>query len=245
MKAPLRLLEDPALAPSLRAELEKVRAAVDPYDAVQGLEKLESALALGATPRLEEGASVAPPASGSAGGVLGGAGAAKLGLAALAAAAIAVGVVAWPDGDAGQRAAHVPVPSSPPPVAEVMPQPPPVPAAPAPMLDAPPAPIARAPRDPDGALRRETAQVGRIKRWLERAPARAYALAQAGHREFPAGMLREEREALAVLALWNMGRDVEAARRARAFLARYPDSPLRGQMEQRLAPEGRHGESTP
>ena len=70
---------------------------------------------------------------------------------------------------------------------------------------------------------------------LEHDPARAYALAQSGHRKFPRGMLREEREALAVIALWNTGEENAARRRAEAFLARYPNSAVRGQVEQRLA----------
>jgi hypothetical protein len=82
--------------------------------------------------------------------------------------------------------------------------------------------------------RREIAQLGRIKALLARDPARAYRLAQQGHRSFARGVLRHEREGLAVLALFDLNRRPHAARRAQAFLARYPDSPLRAEIEQRL-----------
>jgi hypothetical protein len=101
----------------------------------------------------------------------------------------------------------------------------------------------RAPRDMDAALRRETAQVGRIRSLLAADPARAYRLAQAGHREFVRGMLREEREALAILSLWKLGRTALAERRTRAFVASYPQSALREQLEQQLLPE--HGRDAP
>jgi hypothetical protein len=90
----------------------------------------------------------------------------------------------------------------------------------------------------DALLEREVAQLGRIKQLLPHAPQQAYRLAQAGHREFRAGMLRQEREGLAILALWQLARGAEAGQRTRAFLARYPESPLREQLAQRLERAG-------
>jgi hypothetical protein len=91
--------------------------------------------------------------------------------------------------------------------------------------------------DGDDALRREIAQLAQIKAVVDTDPAQAYRLAQAGHREFGRGMLRQEREALAVLSLSKLGRRTEAVSRARAFLARYPQSPLRESLERLLHPE--------
>jgi hypothetical protein len=88
--------------------------------------------------------------------------------------------------------------------------------------------------DAQASLRREIEQVGRIKLWVESDPARAYELAQAGQHEFPRGMLRQEREALLVLALWNMGSHTQARREASAFLQRYAESPLRARLERLL-----------
>ena len=85
--------------------------------------------------------------------------------------------------------------------------------------------------DADDALRREIAQLGAIKALVESHPGAAYRMAQAGHREFSRGMLREEREALAVLSLSQIGRRAEAEKRAQAFVARYPQSPLRERVQ--------------
>jgi hypothetical protein len=84
----------------------------------------------------------------------------------------------------------------------------------------------RAVVDPDAALRREIAQLERLRGLVERSPRRAYRLALSGHREFGEGMLYEEREALAIMALQRSGRDERAAGRLRAFESRFPRSPL-------------------
>ena len=80
-------------------------------------------------------------------------------------------------------------------------------------------------------LRREIAELARIKSLLPRDPARAYDLAIAGHARFGRGMLYPEREALAVLALSALGRDAEAKRRGQSFIQSYPDSPLRTRIQ--------------
>ncbi|MDD9941604.1 MAG: hypothetical protein OXU20_11230 [Myxococcales bacterium] len=86
------------------------------------------------------------------------------------------------------------------------------------------------------AARREIAQLVRIRGLLASDPAAAHRLALRSAREFPDGLLVEERRALIVIALARSGRRAEAARRARAFLARYPDSPMREQVEAALRP---------
>jgi hypothetical protein len=93
-------------------------------------------------------------------------------------------------------------------------------------------------------LQREVAQLGRIRQLLERDPRQALQLAQAGHREFGRGLLHQEREGLAVIALWRLGRSDEAAERTRAFVARYPQSALREQVE-RLEREHAAGRGEP
>jgi hypothetical protein len=243
MKSPPRMREDVSLAPELRTELECALSAPETYDLTAGAERLEAALASFATPGAEtvstppaDAGSAALAAEGSA-GLLGATGA-KLGIAAVAAAVISAGAIAWTVRERTPPPERAPVATvasaKPVPPAQAVPPPSPAPAPPAPPA-APSASQLSGMPDGDAALRRETSQLGRIKHWLTRDPARAFALAQAGHREFPRGMLREEREALAVLALWNMGRDEEARRRAEAFLARHPSSAVRGQIERRLA----------
>lgn len=60
---------------------------------------------------------------------------------------------------------------------------------------------------------------------LERDPARALALTQEHKRRFPAGMLAQEREVIAIEALSRLGRSDDARSRADRFGKEYPDSP--------------------
>lgn len=90
----------------------------------------------------------------------------------------------------------------------------------------------------DVTWRREIALLGRIKSLVDADPARAYALTQQGRSQFRRGVLREEREALAVIALWNMGEQTRAERAAEQFLERYPRSSFRERLEA-LAGEAR------
>ena len=79
----------------------------------------------------------------------------------------------------------------------------------------------------------------RVLRPAQRAVARgdfASALApiEAHRRQFPAGRLAEEREALHVKALVGLGRTAEARRRGAAFRARFPRSALLGSIDEML-----------
>jgi hypothetical protein len=94
-------------------------------------------------------------------------------------------------------------------------------------LPAAPAPAA----EPDDSVRREIEQLAQIRALLPVDPNAAFALAERSAREFPYGALREEREALTVLALARLGERARAREAARAFLARYPQSPLRAALE--------------
>jgi hypothetical protein len=84
------------------------------------------------------------------------------------------------------------------------------------------------------SLRREIDQLARIKSLVDTDPALAYRLARQGDRDFAHGVLRQEREALAIVALANGDRRPEATRQLRAFVARYPHSPARERLEQIL-----------
>jgi hypothetical protein len=181
-------------------------------------------------------------ASASSGGVLT-SGAVKLGLGVALATAVTAGILAWPDRAQPPPSARAAVARAPSTQAASQPSAratkgspeqsvaQPVPAL-APQRES--APAATVTGDGDAALRREIAQVARIKQLLETEPLQAYRLAEAGHRTFALGMLREEREALAVLALLRAGRDSAAGPRGRAFLDHYPRSAHREEIERRL-----------
>jgi hypothetical protein len=83
--------------------------------------------------------------------------------------------------------------------------------------------------------RREIAQLARIKTLLETNPAAARRLIRAAQREFPAGLLVEEREGLDVIALFALGQHERARANAGRFVARYPHSPLRPKLERLIA----------
>lgn len=75
--------------------------------------------------------------------------------------------------------------------------------------------------------RREIAQLVRIHALLSRDPNAAYRLAQRSEREFPQGLLSEEREALSILALAKSGAHAAAVAKARDHQARFPESTMR------------------
>ncbi len=66
-------------------------------------------------------------------------------------------------------------------------------------------------------------------------PARALALTEEHARRFPRGILGQEREAIAIEALVQLGREGPARARARSFFATYPSSPHRSRIERALA----------
>ena len=239
---PPRLLEDPNAPPELRDDLRRAAAAPVAYDSAVGLATLQAALLI----------PPAPPAPGPEVAAHGTAATltTKLTLATLATAlTIGLTTLAWPhptpqhlkgDGPAilqsglgGAAAPTVPATTTAPtadrPVASPLVQ-----ASTPDRLPARPLPA-----DPDGRLRREIAQLARIKALLPAHPGDALQLAQAGNREFARGLLVQEREGIAVLALAQLGREREAAARAHSFLTRFPDSPLRERIAL-IAGEGAH-----
>ena len=100
-----------------------------------------------------------------------------------------------------------------------------------------PATAVDVPSAEDNSSRREIEQLQRIYATLERDPAQAYRLARASLEELPRGPLRQEREGLAVIALWQSGQHPAARGLAERFLARYPESPLGERIRALLASE--------
>ncbi len=71
----------------------------------------------------------------------------------------------------------------------------------------------------------ETQDIARLRSVARSEPARALVLAQEGARKFPQGFFSQEREAIAIRSLVNLGRTSEARVRAERFLAAYPRGP--------------------
>jgi hypothetical protein len=224
MNDPKRWLDDPEQSAQLRVDLQRAADAVPKYDASAGLAALQSAIQAGAP----AAASVAPASLG------------KLGLAAGISAALAAGVVAVvllrapakqapPAPRAAPHTVQAPAVQAPPPsprVAPVAPRDEPVIEAPAVEAQA----VNQAPAVRGTATEREIAQLARIKAVLDADPRLALQLAQHGHREFARGVLRPEREGLAIVALYALERRAEADERARAYLAAHP----KGVMAERV-----------
>jgi hypothetical protein len=91
----------------------------------------------------------------------------------------------------------------------------------------------RASIDTDGARLLRSA-----RRLLPAHPDQALALTQEHARRFPTGMLTQEREALAVECLAELGRTGEAKTRARHFLDAFPASPYRSRIDAVLRGRG-------
>jgi len=123
--------------------------------------------------------------------------------------------------------------------------PPPVPAVETPPVDAPPPPATtvpartapgahRAVRSPARRLGDETTLIKDARQALRAGDAaRALRLLEESRRLFPAGVLQQERERLAIEALAKAGRGAEASARANAFLKKYPDSPHANEIRAR------------
>jgi len=80
----------------------------------------------------------------------------------------------------------------------------------------------------------EVRQLARIRAYLKAGDAAsALALAERGQRELGDSALWQEREALAVLALFELDRTDQAEQRSAVLLARFPNSPFRAELELR------------
>lgn len=87
----------------------------------------------------------------------------------------------------------------------------------------------------DGAdYLREARSLQAARGFLGRDPALALRRAEAGALEFAAGAFAQEWEGVAILALFELGRQADAERRGTAFLARYPNGPYAAQVREAL-----------
>jgi hypothetical protein len=250
---PKRLFEDPATSLKVRDDLERsIAAQPHEYDMAKGLSRLLAVTAVGsATASVASSAKAAWVASLVKWGLWGGAAIVVTGVSAqlivahshasdsAQSAVHAVRPLAVaPGGD---------VPSTPPPasptVATESPAievPPPVPSPtavshgpghvreergrvrPRERVDSPGA----REQTSDESVAREVALLGRARAALTSDPAEALLLTREGQRDFPRGVLGEEREAIAVLALVRLGQRAEGAARGQEFLTRYPNGPF-------------------
>jgi outer membrane biosynthesis protein TonB len=226
MKRPL----ESELPSELRAELMRSRRAGHDYDAVAKLPQLRAALEAAAHAPVD-GSSV--PHGSSSGALHVTPAAWKLVLLVATVGATAFG--AW-SLQTGQRPAQAPpsitaqpvAPPAPAPSVVQKPEPTPVHSTqPAPAVEAAAPQSQPSPEPAASSSRREIAQLVRIRALIERDPAAAYRLAQQSDREFPNGVLSEERQALQLIALAKSGSTDAAQRKANAFYARYPQSPMR------------------
>jgi RNA polymerase sigma-70 factor (ECF subfamily) len=87
-------------------------------------------------------------------------------------------------------------------------------------------PQARKSTDGNDAVMAEVQQVAQLRSLAESNPAAALTLADEGNRTFVRGLLRQEREAIAVASLVRLGQRAEARTRAQSFLATYPRGPF-------------------
>jgi len=244
MTTPERLLDDPQLASELRTDLQRFASADAEHDLAQGWQRLQRELGP------EVGIS-APDAGTASAGPGGAALAIKLLVLAAIGGSVALGIqlrgqsdptpapkasVAAAGGASSQPAA---TPSS---VGAVPGGSRELGASAEPVRVADPlgAPQPRAssvPRRSAAPASGEVTQLLRIKSLLETDPAAARRLIVKAQREFPTGVLAEEREALNVIALFAMGDHGRGQAAAERFLAQYPRSPLRARISELLARE--------
>jgi hypothetical protein len=229
MKAPQRWLEDPTASAELKRELSRLEAARVSYDTEAGWAALQGVLDESVAGLAGSAAATGAPSSLVP--LL-----SKLVLlAAIGGGAIAT--VAWLGTERGP-APRASTPSSPASVAAtaaVPATPPKSPVASAPIVAVmePTALEEAKPAVPDS--RREIAQLMRIRTLLKRDPAAAHRAIVDAQREFPDGLLREEREGLDAIALARSGERTRARQQAERFIERYPKSPLRPRLERLLA----------
>lgn len=108
----------------------------------------------------------------------------------------------------------------------------------APLLRAPsrPRPAPSSTQDRSDAVVEEHALLARARRALDSDPAEALARVDEHARRFPGGELASEREFLRVAALSRLGRAGDARAARDAFVARWPSSAYRREVERLTAP---------
>jgi len=241
MKEPRRLLDTPGMPAALRADLERVANHSVSYDAALGFVALQQTL--GDVPPGDPHETVAAASGTGAGTSAAVPTLLKLALVAAVGGGIAL-ATHWIASDGEPKSARAPIAAAPQtpaartpaPLAPVAPAPTAPAATPAPPPTAAAEPARNAAPQPN-ASRREIAQLLRIRALLERDPAAAHRAIQAANREFPSGVLREERDGLEAIALFRAEKASDARAHAERFIERYPRSPLRERLERLLAGE--------
>ena len=72
-------------------------------------------------------------------------------------------------------------------------------------------------------------------------PKRALQLARKGNAEFPKGLFKQERDAIIVLALFDLGRTSDAQTKAKAYLKRHPKGSFASRVRAKLADKKTEG----
>lgn len=247
MSEPTRLLDDPAVAEGLRADLAQAQAAV-----LEGLDVSAGAASLNAAIAAETTA--VGTASAGAGKMV------ALGLAG----AVTAGALVWfalraPEPEPQVVAAPVVTdPAEPVSVSPPGPEPAALPNAAEPETTAPgiaapvatpsvPEPevsavddVAPAPRkrprtgDKQADYLREARLISDARAAMKTDASRALKLLAEARSEFPRGLLREEREALTILSLAKLGRSTQAKASAKRFLEKHAQSPYAAAVRQVL-----------
>ena len=245
MTDPQRLLDDPSMAASLRADLAQAKAAgLAGFDVAAGAASLNAAIAA------ETGAVATV---GTATGL-------SKGLIAAVVGVVSAGAIAWfvargePESPSVQPVAIAAEDETP----EAEPTPEPKPAAPLPeptfvanpeptpeppvAVEPAPEPVAKAPpkrkrakaAPTEADYLREAKLIAEARRAMKTEPKRALTLLKEAKSEFPRGLLREEREALTILTLDALGRTDQARASAERFLKKHGEGPYGDAVRQIL-----------
>lgn len=248
MSAPRRLLEDPETAEALRTDLQAAAAHQVGFDVTAGLTRFEAALAHNAAAASTSGLKATLMKLGVA-GVVGGA---------------AIGVALYsgspeapePANPVATVAPQPPVATLPPQTSEPSVQAPatepseameePAAAPEPPARAAPKRPVLTPERPPraeakpaptqtrDDLLDQEVQQLREIRQMVGSNPNRALKLANEGHVRFKGGVLYQEREALALQALSQLGRKGELEQRGERYLRTFPNGSFSNRVRQLL-----------
>jgi hypothetical protein len=214
-----RLIDDPEVVSELRAELQRYASEQAPLDLGRALGDLRESLQPGAAPQLSGWSSLS--------------GATRLLIVAALGGGAALGVTTL-RGGTPPSAAPYSAPSERTEIAVAPPAPAVVAAQPAAGTSPQQAPRRASKPAPTRSTSQEVAQLARIKAVLDSDPAAARRLIRTAQREFPAGVLVEERDGLDVIAQFALGQHERARAAAERFVARYPNSALRPKLEHLL-----------
>lgn len=239
MSALPRLLDDPSVSETLRADLRRAQLhAVAPFDTAAGLERLRAGMKSGGGPVAPPGGGALPGSSWKVFAALGVVGAVGWLLLsgspdrAMSPRSVPARIAAVEDKAAFEAptvAIEVPNHSG-----EKREQVAP-PASSSVVRDSIHKAAASEVVVPDRAadpLAEEIAHLGALRQLHHTDPIAAALFAREGHQKFPDGVLYEEREALLILSLKKAGRSGEAERRSADFQTRFPRSSFLSKMQQ-------------